>query len=221
MTKEDGGPEFVLVDAAKPARTSARSSPRRGAGRAWHRRADRKWCRLTGRWRHSSATRTCGCATEVWQGDGAHHRRRQGLRVRHRQRRLDEERPADPALVARLEEDRHLQHDGRKVGKCISSTPRRPSQAPGRNIMLLVQSYCWPGAWDGSGRRRRSTRYIANLAAVMLEGRDLLRSGDRAGSDDRSSSTASVVVVAEVLHTIGGERRLLARASYSRPVQAR
>ena len=36
------------------------------------------------------------------------HRWRQGLRLRHRQRRLDEQRPRDSGLVARLEEDRHV-----------------------------------------------------------------------------------------------------------------
>ena len=41
-------------------------------------------------------------------GEAADDGRREGLRLRHRQRRLGDERPADRALVARLEEDRHL-----------------------------------------------------------------------------------------------------------------
>ena len=42
------------------------------------------------------------------RGNAAHHGRREGLRLRHRQRRLDAERSADSALVARLEEDRDV-----------------------------------------------------------------------------------------------------------------
>ena len=42
------------------------------------------------------------------QEKAAHHRRRQGLRLRHRQRRLGTERPRHRALVARLEEGRDV-----------------------------------------------------------------------------------------------------------------
>ena len=56
--------------------------------------------------------------------DAAHHRRREGLRLRHRQRRLDAERPADPRLVARLAEDRHVPAGRARRGRDVPGRAR-------------------------------------------------------------------------------------------------
>ena len=51
------------------------------------------------------------------QGDAADERRREGFRLRHRQRRLDAQRPPDSRLVARLEEDRDVPAGPARVGE--------------------------------------------------------------------------------------------------------
>ena len=63
------------------------------------------------------------------QGDAAHHRRREGLRLRHRQRRLDAAATAPiVAVVARLEEDRDLPAGPAQVGEMyLVDTQGRPS----------------------------------------------------------------------------------------------
>ena len=65
----------------------------------------------------------------------AHHRRREGLRLRHRQRRLALQRSPGARLVARLEEDRHLPagpaQDRRDVPR---QHHRRPSHAAGVEV---------------------------------------------------------------------------------------
>jgi hypothetical protein len=64
-------------------------------------------------------------------GDGAHQRRRQGLRLRHRQCRLDEvQRPARREVVARFEKARHLPADQRGVGEMYIVDTRRSGHVP-------------------------------------------------------------------------------------------
>ena len=62
-------------------------------------------------------------------GAPADHGRREVLRLRHRQRRLEQQRPRHRALVARLEEDRHLPA-GRARGR--RDVPRQHAGQPGR-----------------------------------------------------------------------------------------
>ena len=79
----------------------------------------------------SSATGTSGCATSPRAGAAADHGRREVLRLRHGQRRLEQQRPRHRALVARLEEDRHLPA-GRARGRRDVSRQHagRPRDAP-------------------------------------------------------------------------------------------
>ena len=87
------------------------------------------------------ATTTCGSATSTTgAGQAADDRRRQGLRLRHRQRRLDQQRSPGAQVVARLEEDRHLpagsaqgrrdvsrQHRRRAIRRCRPGSIRCPA----------------------------------------------------------------------------------------------
>ena len=53
------------------------------------------------------------------QGNPAHHRRREGFRLRDGQRRMGLERPADCGLVARLEKDRDLSAGPARRGRNV------------------------------------------------------------------------------------------------------
>ena len=67
--------------------------------------------------------------------NAAHQGRRQGLRLRHRQRRLDAQRPPDPPLVARLEEDRDVPAGSARRRRDVSRRHhRRPSDAAGLEV---------------------------------------------------------------------------------------
>ena len=137
VTTEKGSEAF-LVDPVKrtkaavrsaamqrrPGRRSRRGSARGNGAGTWRRRAAQRYS-LAGRQTHGIRARTqpVGARCRKRQGNPAHDRRRQGLWLRDQQRGMDEERPADPAVVARFEADRHLptRRHG-KSARCISST---------------------------------------------------------------------------------------------------
>ena len=85
-------------------------------------------------------------------GDRAHDGRREGLRLRHRQRRLGLERARHRALVARLEEDRHLPA-GRAQGR--RHVPGRDEGRPPGAPVLEVPAARRRARRDDAPRRHR------------------------------------------------------------------
>ena len=148
VTTEKGSEAFLVdpVEGDEGARATCRRARRRRQGAAGavaaaagaRGQAQRERHPLPGRQSAAAFVRDCN----LWvrdvgdeEGDAAHDRRREGLRLRDQQRRLDEERPADPALVARLEEDRDLPADGRKVGDMyLVNTRVGHPRAPGVEV---------------------------------------------------------------------------------------
>ncbi len=122
-------------------------------------------CRRTASSPRSCAITTCGSAPSHSGADtAAHHRRREGLRLRHRQRRLALQRSPGARLVARFEKDRDLPPGPAQDRRDVPGQHhRRPSHAAGVEI---------PAA-----RRRRDHHDRAR--------------GDRGGGPESHSATAA------------------------------
>ncbi len=89
------------------------------------------------------------------RGAGADHRRREVLRLRHRQRRLEQQRPRHRPLVARLEEAGDVPA-GRARGR--RDVPRHDARQPGRSpdaARLEVPAARRQGGRDAAPRRHR------------------------------------------------------------------
>ena len=134
-----------VAGTACKARRRGQGRPRRGGGRQGsrpgRRRGERgRLARRQARGVHQGLE-PLGPRRRDGPGEGAHHRRREGLRLRHRQRRLAAQRPRHRALVARLEEGRHLPA-GRAQGR---------RHVPGRDEGRA------PGASASGSTRSRAT----------------------------------------------------------------
>ncbi len=84
--------------------------------------------------------------------NAAHHRRREGFRLRDRQRRLDSQRPADRSLVARLEEDRDISAGPARRRRDVSRRDQgRPPEAGSMEIPVAGRQ----SGHDDSARHHR------------------------------------------------------------------
>ena len=152
------GVEAVLVDPGKASKASCDLRAVQGGGARGggpRRRRRRQICGdVAGSQAHRFHPRLepVGARCRQRPRDAADQGRRQRFRLRHRQRRLGAQRSADPPLVARLEEDRHLPAGSARRRRNVSGGHhRRPSRAAGVEVSAARRR----DRHDDSARRHR------------------------------------------------------------------
>ena len=212
VTTEKGN-EAILVDAAAATRSPctlpecARPGGGRGPGRlARDRLRTAKRHPVPGRQARRLHPRleSLGPRRRYRQGDAAHDRRRQGLRLRHRQRRLDAAATGRSCCGRRI--PRRSPRSSRisaTSARCIWSTRGRPSETrrrgsircPATSVVAMMQRVII----DVDGRQGRPLQDAAGSASLdALRRRRLPRrtgrtcSGARDGSSSRSSRPRAI-----------------------------